>query len=157
MKLPLFSQLRSSAQKLFNRSTREAVEQAMDTLRQHQSSLPVIDLNSLLQPAPVARVPRDAHFIDGHYSNHAGTRQYKLYVPASYHGQPMPLLVMLPGCTQDPDDFAAGTQMNQLAEENQYFVLYPAQSPAANQAKCWNWSMPSTSSAARASRPSSPA
>ena len=143
MKLPLFSQLRSSAQKLFDRNTRrtveQAVEQAMDTLRQHQSSLPIIDLNSLLQPAPVARVPRDAHFIDGSYSNHAGSRQYKLYVPACYHGQPMPLLVMLHGCTQDPDDFAAGTQMNQLAEENQYFVLYPAQSPAANQAKCWNW------------------
>jgi hypothetical protein len=71
MKLPLFSQLRSSAQKLFNRSTRQAVEQAMDTLRQHQSSLPVIDLSSLLQPAPVARVPRDARFIEGSYSNHA--------------------------------------------------------------------------------------
>lgn len=139
MKLPFFSQLRSTAQKLFDRSTREAVEQAMDTLRQHQSNLPVIDLNSLLQPAPVARVPRDAHFTEGSYSNHAGSRHYKLYVPASYHGQPMPLLVMLHGCTQDPDDFAAGTQMNQLAEENQYFVLYPAQSQAANQAKCWNW------------------
>jgi poly(3-hydroxybutyrate) depolymerase len=37
----------------------------------------------------------------------------------------MPLLVMLHGCTQDPDDFAAGTQMNQVAEEMECFVAYP--------------------------------
>lgn len=138
MKYPLFSQLRDNAQKLFNRNARQAVEQAMDNLRQHQS-MPKIDLHSLLQPAPVKPVPGDARFVSGSYANHAGSRQYKLYVPSSYHGQAMPLLVMLHGCTQDPDDFAAGTQMNQLAEEQQYFVLYPAQSQSANQAKCWNW------------------
>jgi poly(hydroxyalkanoate) depolymerase family esterase len=46
---------------------------------------------------------------------------------------------MLHGCTQSPDDFAAGTRMNFIAEEQPCFVVYPAQHSEANQAKCWNW------------------
>jgi poly(hydroxyalkanoate) depolymerase family esterase len=46
---------------------------------------------------------------------------------------------MLHGCTQSPDDFAAGTRMNFLAEEQNCFVVYPEQPRGANQAKCWNW------------------
>jgi poly(hydroxyalkanoate) depolymerase family esterase len=84
-------------------------------------------------------LPPGAQFINGSYTNHAGTRSYKLYIPSSYHGQAMPLLVMLHGCTQDPDDFAAGTQMNAVAEEKHCFVVYPAQSMQANNHKCWNW------------------
>ncbi|HEX8477214.1 MAG TPA: PHB depolymerase family esterase [Telluria sp.] len=78
-------------------------------------------------------------FIDGNFSNAAGTRHYKLYVPSSYTGQAVPLVVMLHGCTQDPDDFARGTQMNALAEEMHCLVLYPAQSQQANSSRCWNW------------------
>ena len=98
-----------------------------------------IDLGSLLHPAPAQPLPDGAQFISGSYTNHAGTRNYKLYIPASYHGQAMPLLVMLHGCTQNPDDFAAGTQMNQLAEEMGCFVVYPEQNGQANHSKCWNW------------------
>ncbi|RSZ59582.1 PHB depolymerase family esterase [Massilia atriviolacea] len=78
-------------------------------------------------------------FTDGSFTNAAGTRTYKLYVPSSYDGRPMPLVVMLHGCTQDPDDFATGTQMNVLAEEMQCLVVYPAQSMQANSSRCWNW------------------
>ena len=53
--------------------------------------------------------------------------------------QPLPLVVMLHGCTQSPDDFAAGTRMNLVAEEQNCFVVYPAQPSEANRAKCWNW------------------
>jgi poly(hydroxyalkanoate) depolymerase family esterase len=95
------------------------------------------------QPRPHDEVEIDAssagRFIAGSYSNQAGSRTYKLYIPSSYHGQALPLMVMLHGCTQNPDDFAAGTRMNALAEEQQCFVAYPAQTQSANVSKCWNW------------------
>ncbi len=84
-------------------------------------------------------VPEGARFIEGSYGNSAGSRAYKLFIPSDYHGQPLPLIVMLHGCTQSPDDFAAGTRMNFGAEAQPCFVAYPAQRNEANQAKCWNW------------------
>jgi poly(hydroxyalkanoate) depolymerase family esterase len=86
-----------------------------------------------------AAIGLPGHFIDGVYSNDAGTRDYKLYVPSTYTGQASPLLVMLHGCTQNPDDFALGTGMNVLAEEHACLVVYPAQSTQANAQRCWNW------------------
>lgn len=97
-------------------------------------------------PRPASEAPvqqktgaNEGQFLARSFTNHAGTRDYKLYIPASYHGQPLPLVVMLHGCTQNPDDFANGTRMNQLAEEKQCFVVYPAQTTSANSSKCWNW------------------
>ena len=84
-------------------------------------------------------VPEGAKFIETTYSDLAGSRDYKLFVPSGYQGQPLPLIVMLHGCTQSPDDFAAGTRMNFIAEEQTCFVVYPAQRSDANQSKCWNW------------------
>lgn len=75
-------------------------------------------------------------------TSHAGMRAYKLYVPSSYAGEPLPLIVMLHGCTQNPDDFAAGTGMNAVAEDNHCFVAYPAQTTSANGSNCWNWFKP---------------
>ena len=96
-------------------------------------------------PAPVSIpdiVPAGGRFIEATYSNPAGTRKYKLYIPSRYQGQALPLVVMLHGCTQSPDDFAAGTRMNLIAEEQTCFVVYPAQPSDANPAKCWNWFRP---------------
>jgi poly(hydroxyalkanoate) depolymerase family esterase len=79
-------------------------------------------------------------FVTRSYSNAAGTRQYKTYVP-SRHGATVaaPLVVMLHGCKQGADDFAAATRMNALAEEHGFIVAYPMQAPNANVSKCWNW------------------
>ncbi|CAN5790329.1 PHB depolymerase family esterase [soil metagenome] len=83
-----------------------------------------------------------ARFEAGSFTAPSGTRQYKLFVPAGFAGQRLPLIVMLHGCTQNPDDFAAGTRMNELAQTQGALVLYPAQAPRSNVSKCWNWFQP---------------
>ena len=84
-------------------------------------------------------VPEGGKFIEAVYTNEAGSRAYKLYIPSRYQGQALPLIVMLHGGTQTPDDFAAGTRMNLIAEEQTCLAVYPAQPTHANPAKCWNW------------------
>jgi poly(hydroxyalkanoate) depolymerase family esterase len=97
------------------------------------------------QPVPALVpeiVPKGGKFIAASYSNPAGTRAYKLYIPSHYHGQALPLVVMLHGCNQSSDDFAAGTRMNVIAEEESCLVVYPEQPGEANPARCWNWFRP---------------
>ncbi|WP_295583065.1 PHB depolymerase family esterase [uncultured Lamprocystis sp.] len=88
---------------------------------------------------PDVDAPASGEFLAGGYTNQAGTRDYKIYIPSAYAGQALPLVVMLHGCTQGPDDCAVGTRWNAIAEEWPCLVLYPAQSSAANPTRCWNW------------------
>ena len=78
-------------------------------------------------------------FVHATYTNRFGSRAYKVYLPVQDEGQARPLVVMLHGCKQNPDDFAAGTRMNALADELGFIVVYPEQPVAANAARCWNW------------------
>lgn len=89
-------------------------------------------------------VPRGASFKTAKHESAFGTRSYKLYVPAFARSStdPLPLLVMLHGCGQTPQDFARGTGMNTLAEEFGFIVAYPAQSRDAQLNRCWNWYNP---------------
>src|SRR4051794_25725144 len=75
---------------------------------------------------------------------------YKLFVPSgSDKGGSLPLVVMLHGCKQNPIQFAEETRMNQLAEKENFIVLYPAMdrwfNPFINDPDtvnidgCWNW------------------
>ncbi len=95
------------------------------------------DGSSAVRPTP----PAVGQFNAGSYAHPtAGRRDYKLYVPhQAGEGRQLPLVVMLHGCTQDPDDFARGTAMNEAAEAQGLFVLYPAQSADMNPQRCWNW------------------
>lgn len=92
-------------------------------------------------PRPPADTPDPGRILAGSHAGASGQRDYKLYVPPATGPRPLPrpLVVMLHGCTQDPDDFAAGTAMNALALRDGFFVLYPAQSSQANPQRCWNW------------------
>jgi len=102
-------------------------------------------IGGVAHPSPAREpdvVPDGGQFVTELYSNRTGSRTYKLYVPSGYCGQALPLVVMLHGCTQSPDDFAAGTRMNALAEEHTCLVAYPAQAASANTSKCWNWFNP---------------
>lgn len=106
----------------------------------------------VLDPAPThtphaEKVPAElpgepGQFLNRHFSGQAGARNYKLYVPSRYVGEPLPLVVMLHGCTQDPDDFAIGTRANRWAESRRCLVAYPEQMQRANSHRCWNWFRP---------------
>lgn len=86
-------------------------------------------------------VPRGASFKIVAHESTFGARSYKIYTPAiaKTTNSPLPLLVMLHGCGQTPQDFARGTGMNTLAEEFGLIVVYPAQSRDAHLNRCWNW------------------
>ena len=71
-------------------------------------------LPGLGQPAhmPEPLLPDGAEFLAARYSSTAGARRYRLYVPSTAGEGLQGLIVMLHGCTQSPEDFAAGTGMN---------------------------------------------
>ena len=94
------------------------------------------------QPRTTPTVDRPSRFEQSSFTGATGTRLFKLFEPNGAEGRLLPMVVMLHGCTQSPDDFAAGTRMNALAEELGWFVLYPAQAPRSNANKCWNWFVP---------------
>ena len=99
-------------------------------------------------PAPLApegepEVPEGATFLEAVHAEAAGSRRYRLYRPASLQaGPPQGLVLMLHGCTQTPEDFAAGTQMNRLAEAQRLIVVYSEQTRLHNAKACWNWFRP---------------
>ena len=129
-----------------------AIQQALGVTQQPASTTPayadadpdVIDVEARVVGEPVAAPGqaergRGESFTTGHFRNECGGRDYKLFEPARVDDAPLPLVVMLHGCTQDPDDFARGTRMNALARAQGFLLLYPSQSQRANAQRCWNW------------------
>jgi poly(hydroxyalkanoate) depolymerase family esterase len=123
--------------------TPEALRSLLERVKRVGSGLGLPGLEKPFAVPTPDILPDGGQFLARYYSNHAGSRAYKLYIPSGYHGQALPLIIMLHGCTQSPDDFAAGTRMNLIAEEQTCLVVYPAQPSEANAAKCWNWFRPS--------------
>lgn len=68
------------------------------------------------------------------------SREYVLYVPRGYGGwRRRPLVVLLHGCKQTPEDFASATGIAALADRHGWLVLMPRQIGKANPFSCWNW------------------
>ncbi len=133
IRLPRTSRLREALTLL--RRARHSAAPGADLPPAFKNPLPNL-WQTHLKPAGPQPDPR---FQTRSYTNTAGTRAYRLYIPTSCKTPHPALIVMLHGCTQSADDFAAGTGMNQLAETHGFLVAYPIQSPAANVSKCWNW------------------
>lgn len=91
---------------------------------------------------PVDLAPDAGTWRGGTFAGPGGRRDYRLYVPGRTSAEPRPVVVMLHGCTQTADAFAAGTRMNHAAAAAGCIVVYPEQPPAANPTRCWNWFRP---------------
>jgi poly(hydroxyalkanoate) depolymerase family esterase len=100
---------------------------------------PVISPGAPEAPAPSPAPELGERFLKRSYSGPAGSLNYRLYLPADHEQRELALVVMLHGCTQNPEDFALGTRMNALAEEFGLIVAYPHQTRLANPQGCWNW------------------
>jgi poly(hydroxyalkanoate) depolymerase family esterase len=94
---------------------------------------------ALLACALVVAAPVPARAGGMVVSGTSGPRSYQLYVPGGYSGAPLPLVMMLHGCTQDPSNFMAGTRMNDRGEANGFFVLYPGEPSTIQSLSCWQW------------------
>lgn len=110
--------------------------------RSHEADAPQLIEDEQFGPVAPPEPAVSGRFLSRSFTNQAGRRTYKLYIPHSYSaeaGNEVPMVVMLHGCKQSPDDFASGTRMNALAEQHGFLVVYPAQAANANGSNCWNW------------------
>lgn len=141
---PHFRSLLDSASRLSRAGRLQAATQAIQRALQ-SASISTAPASARQKPffaAPAAAAStseRDDSFIRGTHSAAGLQRDYKLFVPGSRAEGRRPMVVMLHGCTQNPDDFAAGTAINAVAEAEGFYVLYPWQSDQANPQRCWNW------------------
>lgn len=93
---------------------------------------------------PVAKprktVQSGSSFRVGNHRCAEGSLRYRIFTPPPPdNGKPMPLLIMLHGCAQTPEDFATGTGMNIHAQDRGVIVAYPGQTVDAHPNRCWNW------------------
>lgn len=155
MKVPMhpqFSQLMKDATALTRAGNLQAAMAAITEALEHgpsavRPSAPVegtvIDVEARViddgAPVIAPEVSADSQFVSGHFTHRAGGRDYRLFIPRAQADKPRALVLMLHGCTQNPDDFAKGTRMNALGAEYNALVLYPAQTRQANAQGCWNW------------------
>lgn len=124
------------------RRTTRPLREVVEILRLRKP--PEYDFDAVPQADRAAEqaMPDSAQFLARSFACPAGRRDYKLYIPHAPGSGKRPLVVMLHGCTQNPDDFAAGTRMNAVAEAHGMLVAYPGQSKSANASGCWSWFSP---------------
>ncbi|MDO9286722.1 MAG: PHB depolymerase family esterase [Aquabacterium sp.] len=99
-------------------------------------------LAKALKPAVARRTPPpgDGAWLPGVALGAAGALRFRLYRPPGVQaGERLPMMVMLHGCGQDANGFAASTRMNRVAQRERFLVLYPEQDRLRNPQGCWNW------------------
>ena len=100
----------------------------------------IILLAIMISTMALPQLSRAGEWVSGTANTEFGTRNYKLWVPSGLVKQkPAPLVLMLHGCMQKPEDLAAISGMNEIANRNNFLVVYPEQTAAANPLRCWNW------------------
>jgi poly(hydroxyalkanoate) depolymerase family esterase len=119
----------------------QSLEVVMKQMRAVQSLMPGV-AQTPKPPVISPSIPKGAQFVGRTHRSASGTRGYLLYLPTSQPKRPRGLILMLHGCTQTPQDFAAGTHMNAQAEKHGLAVAYPTQTASHNAASCWNWFKP---------------
>lgn len=97
---------------------------------------------NLRGPISPPDLPEGAVFHRRRHDGPHGGRDYLLFRPSGRSGPVRGVVMMLHGCTQSPEGFAAGTRMNRHAEENGLIVVYPEQTRTDNMQLCWNWFHP---------------
>lgn len=117
---------------------RRSLRNVVDLLRRGRAAFDGASLPAGPRPA-VPPLPEGTSFCWRDHACAAGGRRYRLFVPSCPRTELQGLVLMLHGCKQNPDDFAAGTSMNRLAEEARMLVAYPEQPAGANVSGCWNW------------------
>jgi poly(hydroxyalkanoate) depolymerase family esterase len=120
---------------------RRSLGSVIDALRRGRRDLRWTDA-PLRRPFAAPNVAEGARYERRSFSCAAGARDYRVYVPAALTDAPKGLILMLHGCTQNADDFACGTRMNDLAEAHGLIVAYPEQGRGQNAHACWNWFRP---------------
>jgi poly(hydroxyalkanoate) depolymerase family esterase len=118
---------------------RKPLGEVLQLLRHAEPPIGRLDLAPQLKARKEPPTPEGAAFLSRRFNCAAGSRDYKIYLPRNASRGKVPLVIMLHGCGQDPNDFAVGTGMNRLAEEEGFIVAYPKQTAKANQSACWNW------------------
>jgi poly(hydroxyalkanoate) depolymerase family esterase len=121
---------------------RRPLGEVLEALRRGRPRIDALLRTPVHKPPHAPAIPEGAQWLTRSFSCAAGTRGYRLYIPASARRRPAGLIVMLHGCKQDPEDFAIGTDMNAVAESRGLLVAYPEQIRSANPSSCWNWFNP---------------
>jgi poly(hydroxyalkanoate) depolymerase family esterase len=90
----------------------------------------------------ISQNPPDFGVVDT-YSNEYGKLDYLVYAPAAVSDNTeLPLVMVLHGCTQDPTMLESGAGMTEVADANNFLLVYPQQNAAASPHRCWNWYSP---------------
>ncbi|AMO22694.1 hypothetical protein GCM10027034_31520 [Ramlibacter solisilvae] len=80
------------------------------------------------------------NWVFGTYANIWGAREFQAWIPSNYRPDvPVPAVLMLHGCLTEPNSMAAVSRFNELADLENFIVIYPRQNVTSNPERCWNF------------------